>query len=433
MSSDLAIKVENLSKSYQVYNKPSDKLKQYILPRVQQLSGKDPKQYFREFWALQNISFEVKKGESVGILGRNGSGKSTLLQLITGTLYPTTGSVVTSGRVSALLELGAGFNPEFTGKENVFLNLSLQGFSEIEIWNRFDDIAKFADIGGFVNQPVKTYSSGMYARLAFASAIHTDPEILIVDEILAVGDAPFQQKCINRLYRMLDDGVSILMVSHDAYQVRSICNRALLLQRGKQLLFDSSEKAMDAYISDYDGNSREDESKDNTPNSISKEETLIEMDPSSTGFMVSIQNPSLIYDGKASCEVESLSRVELQFDYRVHGDLEGKISFVVNIYKEDGTYVFGTTTKMRGEADFKPAKHGRVKVIIPKLPLVSGKYKFRFAINDARGLNILAEAYPVCHIQVSDDFQAVGLIDIEHEWFHEDIGDPFNKLKQPMN
>ena len=329
MSSDLAIKVENLSKSYQVYNKPSDKLKQYILPRVQQLSGKDPKQYFREFWALQNISFEVKKGESVGILGRNGSGKSTLLQLITGTLYPTTGSVVTSGRVSALLELGAGFNPEFTGKENVFLNLSLQGFSEIEIWNRFDDIAKFADIGGFVNQPVKTYSSGMYARLAFASAIHTDPEILIVDEILAVGDAPFQQKCINRLYRMLDDGVSILMVSHDAYQVRSICNRALLLQRGKQLLFDSSEKAMDAYISDYDGNSREDESKDNTPNSISKEETLIEMDPSSTGFMVSIQNPSLIYDGKASCEVESLSRVELQFDYRVHGDLEGKISFVV--------------------------------------------------------------------------------------------------------
>ena len=420
MSSEIAIKVKNLSKCYQIYDQPRDRLKQFVLPRMQQLIGRPPSQYCREFWALQEVSFEVRKGESVGILGRNGSGKSTLLQLITGTLSPTSGSVITNGRISALLELGAGFNPEFSGRENVFLNLSLQGFSEVEIWNKFDYIAQFADIGDFIDQPVKTYSSGMYARLAFASAIHTEPEVLIVDEILAVGDAPFQQKCINRLYKMLDDGVSILMVSHDAYQVRSICNRALLLQRGKQVLFDSSDKVMDAYIGSTDETSVLNKSQQSLPENAAEEKSMPDLHQSSSEFFVSIHNPTLISNGVRGCtEIKSFSPVDLVFDYRIHGALDGKISFVVNIYREDGVYIFGTTTNMRGLPEFEPATHGRVIVHIPSLPLVSGNYKFRVAVNDARGLNILAEAVPVCHISVSDDFKAVGLVDIDHSWSHE--------------
>ena len=422
MSSEIAIKVENLSKCYQIYDQPRDRLKQFLLPGMQTLIGRQPRQYFREFWALKDVSLEVRKGESVGILGRNGSGKSTLLQLITGTLSPTSGSMITSGRISALLELGAGFNPEFSGRENVFLNLSLQGFNESQIWKKYEDIFSFADIGDFIDQPVKTYSSGMYARLAFASAIHTEPEVLIVDEILAVGDAPFQQKCINRLYKMLDEGVSILMVSHDAYQVRSICNRALLLERGKQVLFDSSEKVMDAYIGSTADIPVSNGAQQSLADKAKEERSMPDLHQSSSKFFVSIHNPILISNGVRGCtEIKSLSPVNLIFDYRIQGALDGKISFVVNIYREDGIYVFGTTTKMRGLSEFEPTKHGRVTVHIPSIPLVSGNYKFRVAVNDARGLNILAEAVPVCHFSVSDDFKAVGLVDIDHSWAHEAV------------
>lgn len=420
MSSDIAIKVENLSKCYQIYDTPRDRLKQFILPRVYHLTGQTPRQYFREFWALKDVSFEVRKGESVGILGRNGSGKSTLLQIITGTLTPTTGLVHTSGRIAALLELGSGFNPEFTGRENVFLNLALQGFCERHIQDKFDSVASFADIGEFIDQPVKTYSSGMFARLAFAAAIYTEPEVLIVDEILAVGDAPFQQKCINRLYRMLDDGVSVLMVSHDAYQVRSICGRALLLQRGKQVLFDSSDKVMDAYI----GSNIEDAVSTTSlqePQGKAVEENLtVDLHQPSLGFRVSIHNPILISNSLPGVrELRSLCPVDLEFEYRLHGIFEKNLSFVVNIYREDGIYIFGTTTKMQGLPEFHPASHGRVRIHFHSLPLVSGKYKFRVAVNDGRGLNILAEAVPACHMSVSDDFKAVGLVDIPHSWTHE--------------
>lgn len=420
MSSEIAIKVEGLSKCYQIYAQPHERLKQFVLPRLQRLVGHQPSQYFRDFWALKDVSFEVRKGESVGILGRNGSGKSTLLQIITGTLAQTSGSVETCGRISALLELGAGFNPEFSGRENVFLNLALHGMSKEQIEDKFEAVADFADIGEFIDRPVKTYSSGMYARLAFAAAIHTDPEVLIVDEILAVGDAQFQQKCINRLYRMLDDGVSVLMVSHDAYQVRSICTRALLLQRGMQLLFDSSDKVMGAYI----GIHAEDSISANSPRESQAEalaeEVIFPSFQSPSDFQISIQNPMLISNGVLGVhELKSLSSIDLTFEYRVQGTLDESLSFVVNIYREDGSYIFGTTTNMQGLSAFRPAPFGRVRIHFPSLPLVSGKYKFRVAVNDGRGLSILAEAVPVCHVSVSDDFKAVGLVDIPHSWTHE--------------
>lgn len=235
MSSEIAIKVERLSKCYQIYDHPRDRLKQFVLPRFQRMVRQPPKQYFREFWALKDVSFEVKKGETVGIIGRNGSGKSTLLQMICGTLNPTNGSIQTQGRIAALLELGSGFNPEFSGRENVYMNGTVLGLNRDEIDQRFDDIIAFADIGDFIEQPVKTYSSGMAVRLAFAVAINVDPEILIVDEALSVGDELFQRKCFSRIEAIKTNGATILFVSHSGGTIIELCDRAVLMDAGEKL------------------------------------------------------------------------------------------------------------------------------------------------------------------------------------------------------
>ncbi len=246
-SNQIVIKVENLSKCYNIYNQPQDRLKQSIYPRIQRIAGRPLRTYFHEFWALRDVSFEVNKGETIGIIGRNGSGKSTLLQLICGTLTPTSGTVQTAGRIAALLELGAGFNPEFTGRENVYLNGSVLGLSQEEINSRFADIAAFADIGDFIEQPVKTYSSGMVVRLAFAVQATIDPDILIVDEALAVGDEIFQRKCFARLEELKSKGSAILFVSHSGSQITELCQRALLLEHGMRLLYTQPLQAVRAY------------------------------------------------------------------------------------------------------------------------------------------------------------------------------------------
>lgn len=224
MCSDFAIRVQGLSKCYHVYDKPQDRLKQGL--------WRGRRQFYREFWALRDISFEVGKGETVGIIGRNGSGKSTLLQMIAGTLTPTAGTAEVNGRVAALLELGSGFNPEFSGRENVFMNGAILGLSEAEIADRFDEIAAFADIGDFIEQPVKTYSSGMMLRLAFAVSVCVDPDILIIDEALAVGDMAFQFKCMKRLERLTQSGATLLFVSHDLGTVKAFCQNAIYLAQG---------------------------------------------------------------------------------------------------------------------------------------------------------------------------------------------------------
>ena len=247
MSDNIAIKVDALSKCYQIYDNPRDRLKQFVLPKLQGLFGSSPKKHYQEFWALKDVSFEVKKGETVGIIGRNGSGKSTLLQMICGTLCPTSGKITTYGRIAALLELGSGFNPEFTGRENVFMNASLLGLTEAEIEARFDEIAAFAEIGDFITQATKTYSSGMMLRLAFAVQTVVAPNILIVDEALAVGDERFQRKCFARLEELKNGGASILFVSHSASQIVEFCDRVVLLDQGECLLQAEPMEAVRLY------------------------------------------------------------------------------------------------------------------------------------------------------------------------------------------
>lgn len=240
MSSDYAIKVENISKCYQIYDKPFDRLKQMF--------SKSNHKYYREFWALRDISFEVKKGETVGIVGKNGSGKSTLLQIICGTLNPTSGEVATNGRIAALLELGSGFNPEFTGRDNVYMNAALLGLSKAEIEEKFDSIIDFADIGQFIDQPVKTYSSGMMVRLAFAVQAQIEPDILIVDEALAVGDAKFQARCFERLKQLKQNGTSILLVTHSTEQIVTHCSKAVLIDSGIVMEIGEPRKVTNYYL-----------------------------------------------------------------------------------------------------------------------------------------------------------------------------------------
>lgn len=253
MTSEIVIDVVNVSKRYESYSKPQDRLKQALMSRLCQtgaslgiVKNKKPT-YYKEFWALQNVSVQVRQGETLGIIGRNGSGKSTLLQIIAGILTPTSGNVIAKGRVAALLELGSGFNPEFTGKENIFLNGYILGLNQTEIQQRYEQIVEFADIGDFINQPVKTYSSGMFVRLAFAVQAHVNADIVIIDEALAVGDIFFRQKCYAHLEKLKESGTVILLVSHSMNEIEQHCERAILLENGKPFFIGNAVEATRHY------------------------------------------------------------------------------------------------------------------------------------------------------------------------------------------
>jgi len=234
-----AIEINNLTKIYRLYKSHKD--------RVKEILTLNTRKHHHDFYALKDVSFSIKKGETVGIIGQNGSGKSTLLKLICGVTKPTSGSVKVNGRISSLLELGAGFHPDFTGRENVYMNGALMGFSKEEMEKRLPEIEAFADIGEFIDQPVKSYSSGMYVRLAFAAAINIDPEILIVDEALSVGDMFFQAKCMAQMKKMLDNGITLFFVTHDLVAVKSLCEKSIMLSHGALVDFDDSIKVVDKY------------------------------------------------------------------------------------------------------------------------------------------------------------------------------------------
>ncbi|MDY4294404.1 MULTISPECIES: ABC transporter ATP-binding protein [unclassified Xanthomonas] len=247
-TSDLAIRVSDVTKCFQVYMQPQDRLKQALLPRLWRFLDRPlDKDYYSEFWALKGVNFDVRRGDTVGVIGRNGSGKSTLLQIICGTLQPTSGEVAVRGRVAALLELGAGFNPEFTGRENVYMSASILGLSREQVDQKYEDIVAFADIGDFLDQPVKTYSSGMYVRLAFAVIAHVDADILVIDEALAVGDAIFVQKCMRFLRKFRENG-TLLFVSHDTSSVLNFCQSAVWLDRGQMRMHGTAQETCNAYI-----------------------------------------------------------------------------------------------------------------------------------------------------------------------------------------
>ena len=354
MSSDgrFALEIQGVGKCYHMYKRPSDRLKQ--------IAFRGKKQLFKEFWALRDISFQVEKGESFAIIGRNGSGKSTLLQIIAGTLAPTTGTAKVRGRVGALLELGSGFSPEFTGRENVYMNGAILGMPRREVDQKFDAIAGFADIGQFIDQPVKTYSSGMMVRLAFAVQVQLEPDILIVDEALAVGDNLFQKRCFQRLAQMRDQGVTLLFVSHSQEAVSTLTTRALLLDCGemraigesgevlldyRRLLHDEEKRWHNDQIAAYAGsNSQTAQTGKNTDDSESPDTSGASDDLSFGDFDAQILTVE-VFNGKgeASNVFEPGDRMVIRLSVRANRDMT-HLNIAIRLRDKQGVkmYSWGT-------------------------------------------------------------------------------------------
>jgi ABC-type polysaccharide/polyol phosphate transport system ATPase subunit len=352
MSSDTVLRVSNLSKSYRIYERPHHRLMQSIFRR---------RKYHRDFWALRGVSLELGRGEVVGIIGRNGAGKSTLLQVICGTVGATSGDVEVNGRIAALLELGAGFNPDYTGRENAFLNATLLGMKPDEIAARFDEMVAFADLARFIDEPVRTYSSGMFMRLAFAVAIHVQPDILIVDEALSVGDLAFRNKCIERIRSLVAQGVTVLFVTHDISTLQLLCSRVLWLEHGQMKAVGDPIRVSQDYYADMLGQEAED-----TPRAAM---------PGQQDTGKAVFTHARISGGRNG-EFAPGDTLDLHFALTAKETL-GPIVLNISIYRTDGDWIVGQTSRDAG-IFWKPAEAGdsREGVIrLAPLSLAPGEYR----------------------------------------------------------
>lgn len=415
MDKNTAICVDHVSKMYKLYNKPSDRLKESL--------GLTRKKNYQERYALNDVSFEVKRGETVGIIGTNGSGKSTILKIITGVLSPTRGNAAVEGRISALLELGAGFNMEYTGVENIYLNGTMMGFSEEEINARLDDILAFADIGDYVHQPVKTYSSGMFVRLAFAVAINIDPEILIVDEALSVGDVFFQAKCYRKFEEFKKEGRTILFVSHDLGSITKYCDRAILLNQGDKIFEGTPKEAVDIYkkvlVHQFD------------PSELETDSRMNDVEDVSANWKDSVEvNPQLIEYGEKSAEIVDYAILDDQglitntlmkgteFSVRMkvlfHEEIREPI-YAFTIKNLKGIEITGTNT-MYEKAEVQGKKAGEYQEVTftQRLDLQGGEYLISLGCTGYRNgeFAVYHRLYDVCSLMVISDRNTVGYYDM---------------------
>ncbi len=394
--SDVAVKIENVTKIYQLYNRPMDRLKE-------SMSLFRKKEYHHKFYALNDINLEIKKGESIGIVGKNGSGKSTLLKIISGVLTQSQGDVHVDGKVSALLELGTGFNPEYTGIENIYSNGLIMGYNKEEMDERLDDIVNFAQIGEYINQPVKTYSSGMFARLAFATAINVDPEILIVDEVLAVGDAKFQIKCINKMEEFKASGKTVLFVSHTLEQIKRFCTKGVWIDHGEMRMFDNVTHVIDMYESEMLKESME-------------QKALEEEDP----LAVKMEFEANL--GKITamrCNQETLNTFDdfiVDIEYELYDDLKSEPLVGVAFYTIDRQYIFGPNTHLDGIKIPKTKGLHQVRYVVPKLPLLGGKYEVDIGLFANKSIVNLDYETGAFVISVKADYFTEGLVHMEHQW-----------------
>src|SRR5215468_6359780 len=357
----IAVRVEGVAKQYRIYDRPIDRLKESLT--------RGRWRWHREFWALKGLSFEIERGTTTGIIGPNGSGKSTLLQIIAGTLNPTHGSVQFEGRIAALLELGAGFNLEFTGVENVYMNAALMGFSKAETAARLPEIERFAELGDFINQPVKTYSSGMYVRLAFAIAVNSDPDILIVDEALSVGDTIFQHRCIRRIKEMQQRGTTILFVSHEPTLVRALCSRAILLYQGEMLADGAPVDVLNRYqrlimVREEAYKLAESDTETRARASSADNDAPVPRAPlqfqyrHGNNFAEVLDAQLLNAEGQPIELVDSGDAVHLRMRFLVHEDVP-QIVCGFMIRNRHGINIYGTNTEQRG-LDLGKAQRGDV-------------------------------------------------------------------------
>jgi lipopolysaccharide transport system ATP-binding protein len=428
-SDKTAISIRNLSKCFYIYDHPRDYIKQMMKKFLYELLKRPFTNYYREFWALRDVNLDINKGETVGIVGRNGAGKSTLLQLICGTLNPTSGDIRVNGRIAALLELGAGFNPEFTGRENVFLYGSVLGLNEAEIKKKFSSIVEFADIGDCLDQPVKTYSSGMFVRLAFAVSICVDPEILIVDEALSVGDVKFQTKCFRHFEKLIAAGTTIIFVTHSTEQIVRHCNWAILLDSGKIIKQDKPKLIENLYLDLLFGTPEKDEASEERKeeNKKTPRTPLKPLEESShynseeyrwgtreaeiVGFAMTGE------DCPNSGSFSSGSTICTEISVLFHKPVQLPI-FGITIKTPDGIIIYGTNTRdIKKGPFFRPCKKGDVVNIqfCVKQRLVQGDYMLSFGVvEQASGeLKPLDRRYDAIHIHVRSDQSCFGLTDMD--------------------
>jgi len=437
---DIAIRIKDVTKLYKLYDKPTDRLKESL--------GLSKKQKYKEHYALRNVSFDVKRGECVGIIGTNGAGKSTILKIITGVLNPTAGEVEIDGRISALLELGAGFNMEYTGIENVYLNGTMIGFTREEIDSKMQDILDFADIGDFVHQPVKTYSSGMFVRLAFAVAINIDPEILIVDEALSVGDVFFQLKCFKKFEEFKEQGKTILFVSHDLSSIERYCDKAILLDHGKKVAEGKPIDIINKYKKITTGmtveevEKQEKEKKDKVSKiKDKKKKSNVSLPDSSDLWKDALDlNPNLDEYGDMAAKIVDIGVFDDEGNITttlIKGNtftLKSKVEFSTDIEDPIFTYTFKTlkgqditgTNTMFEKVSIGTAKAGETYVasFTQDMNLQGGEYLLSMSCTSIVGGELVAHdrLYDILNISVVSDKNTVGFYDMNSEVSIEKVG-----------
>jgi len=414
---NIVISVKNLTKVYRLYEKPLDRLKESF--------NVFHKQYYKEHYALNNLNFEVKKGETVGIIGVNGAGKSTLLKVITGVLTPTSGSLEIKGRISALLELGAGFNSEYTGIENIYLNGTMMGFTRKEIEKKMDEILSFADIGDFVYQPVKTYSSGMFVRLAFAVAINIDPEILIVDEALSVGDVFFQAKCYKKFEDFKKMGKTILFVSHSLSSISKYCDRVILMDKGSKLaeglppeMIDLYKKVLVKQNTIFETENEKSKKIDESENSDSLWYKKLSLNPIQNSYgdkKAEIIDFAIIDSGgKITNQIEKGSEFKIKMKVKFSHNIEDPI-FAFTIVDLQGTDVTGTNT-MYEKANIGKVVPGDIKTVsfTQRMDIQGGEYLLSLGCTGYSDgdFTVYHRLYEVCSISVISDKNTVGFYDM---------------------
>ena len=403
-NTDPIIVMSHVTKAYQLYDRPMDRLKEGL--------SLTHKSYHRTHTVLDDFNLEIQRGESIGFVGRNGAGKSTLLKLITGVLSANSGTIEVRGKVAALLELGAGFNMEYTGRQNIYLNGKMMGYSAAQMEERVDSIIEFADIGEFIDQPVRTYSSGMFARLAFAVSINVSPDILIVDEVLSVGDTRFQMKCIEKMGELKERGTTILFVSHTLEQIKRFCTRAVWMRDGHIEMDGESSEIIDLYDS-HMRTGMDIETLKQLRAGVQKMENEVAAAAEADDLVVSIDSVML---NKTS--LHTFDPLEVTVDYTVNTDSVEGFSFGVAIYSEDRKlYVFGPNTFLE-KAKEVPTTRGNHTVIyrVPKIPLIQGIYTVDVGIFSNGGLVNLDYKNNARKFVVSNEYFTEGTCYMEHEW-----------------
>ena len=410
MSSEFAIEARQIGKCYNLYEHEGDRLKQLLWGRWL----RPARPYFREFWALKEVSFSIAPGEVVGIVGRNGAGKSTLLQMVCGTLQASSGELQVKGRVAALLELGAGFNPDFTGLENIYMNAAILGLSRAQVDQRLDGILAFADIGDFIRQPVKTYSSGMFMRLAFAVATSVEPDILVIDEALSVGDGAFARKSFDRIMTLKDAGKTILFCSHSMYQVEALCSRALWIENGTLRMEGRAAEVTSAYQTSLNASSRSAKGDEKERIDLAGKQA-----PNAPRGGGRINKIFATVHGLPGREVEIVSGetdLQITLDFSIDPTLPVP-SVAFGFSDANNLTVSSALSKSDGvKLQMDALGHGQATLLLPRLPLLKGRYTVTGFLACENAVHVYEQVEQALVLNVTQKGKEQGLVTLPHEW-----------------